>query len=41
MEQGQTTFKRELLAVLPSLRAFAISLIGRHDRPTTWCRTPS
>lgn len=32
MDQGQTTFKRELLAVLPSLRAFAISLIGRHDQ---------
>ncbi|PWL16906.1 RNA polymerase subunit sigma [Falsochrobactrum shanghaiense] len=25
-------FKRELLASLPSLRAFAISLIGQHDR---------
>ncbi|MBV2144692.1 RNA polymerase sigma factor [Falsochrobactrum sp. TDYN1] len=25
-------FKRELLAALPSLRAFAISLIGQHDR---------
>jgi RNA polymerase sigma-70 factor (ECF subfamily) len=32
MVQEQTTFKRELLAVLPSLRAFAISLIGRHDQ---------
>ena len=32
MDQEQTTFKRELLAVLPSLRAFAISLIGRHDQ---------
>ena len=32
MDQGQTTFKRELLAVLPSLRAFAISLTGRHDQ---------
>lgn len=25
-------FKREMLAALPSLRAFAMSLIGRHDR---------
>ncbi|WP_199699571.1 RNA polymerase sigma factor [Notoacmeibacter ruber] len=25
-------FKRDLLATLPSLRAFAISLIGRHDK---------
>ncbi|PSM16491.1 MULTISPECIES: RNA polymerase sigma factor [Nitratireductor] len=25
-------FKRELLASLPNLRAFAVSLIGRHDR---------
>ncbi|MDF1633567.1 RNA polymerase sigma factor [Mycoplana sp. MJR14] len=24
------TFKRELLSILPSLRAFAISLVGRH-----------
>ncbi len=32
MEPGATNFKREMLAVLPSLRAFAISLIGRHDR---------
>jgi RNA polymerase sigma-70 factor (ECF subfamily) len=32
MEQRQTTFKRDLLAVLPSLRAFAISLTGRHDQ---------
>lgn len=29
MEQA-TNFKRELLANLPSLRAFAISLVGRH-----------
>jgi RNA polymerase sigma-70 factor, ECF subfamily len=27
-----TTFKREMLATLPSLRAFAVSLAGRHDR---------
>ena len=32
MEKQQPSFKRELLASLPSLRAFAISLIGRHDR---------
>jgi len=32
MVQEQTNFKRELLAVLPSLRAFAISLTGRHDQ---------
>jgi RNA polymerase sigma-70 factor, ECF subfamily len=25
-------FKRELLATLPSLRAFAVSLSGRHDK---------
>lgn len=32
MEQVQPGFKRELLANLPSLRAFAISLVGRHDQ---------
>lgn len=32
MEQQEPSFKREMLAALPSLRAFAISLIGRHDR---------
>ncbi|KAA0700684.1 RNA polymerase sigma factor [Neorhizobium sp. P12A] len=32
MEKAEPSFKRELLAALPSLRAFAISLIGRHDR---------
>lgn len=32
MEGEKTSFKRELLATLPSLRAFAMSLIGRHDR---------
>lgn len=26
------SFKREMLAVLPNLRAFAISLTGRHDK---------
>ena len=31
-DNSQPSFKRELLAALPSLRAFAISLIGRHDR---------
>ncbi len=30
--EPQPSFKRELLAALPSLRAFAISLTGRHDR---------
>ena len=32
MDTVATTFKRELLTVLPSLRAFAISLVGRHDQ---------
>ena len=32
MEKEQPSFKREMLAALPSLRAFAISLTGRHDR---------
>ena len=32
MEQVQPGFKREMLANLPSLRAFAISLVGRHDQ---------
>lgn len=32
MAEEKTSFKRELLATLPSLRAFAMSLIGRHDR---------
>ena len=27
-----TSFKRELLATLPSLRAFAVSLSGKHDK---------
>ena len=31
MEQSPS-FKRELLATLPSLRAFAVSLSGRHDK---------
>ncbi len=31
-DNSQPSFKREMLAALPSLRAFAISLIGRHDR---------
>ncbi|MDO9414975.1 RNA polymerase sigma factor [Pararhizobium sp.] len=31
-EKQAPDFKRELLATLPSLRAFAMSLIGRHDR---------
>ena len=32
MEPATNSFKRELLSVLPSLRAFAISLVGRHDQ---------
>lgn len=31
-ETDQRRFKRELLAALPNLRAFAVSLVGRHDR---------
>ena len=27
----ETTFKRDLVAILPNLRAFAVSLCGRHD----------
>jgi RNA polymerase sigma-70 factor, ECF subfamily len=30
--QESPSFKRELLATLPSLRAFAVSLSGRHDK---------
>ena len=33
-------FKNALLTEIPSLRAFAISLSGSGDRPTTWCRKP-
>lgn len=32
VEHDQRRFKRELLAALPNLRAFAVSLVGRHDR---------
>ncbi len=32
MSSEEPSFKREMLAALPSLRAFAMSLIGRHDR---------
>ncbi|WKL25965.1 sigma-70 family RNA polymerase sigma factor [Sinorhizobium meliloti] len=32
MSSENQEFKREMLAALPSLRAFAMSLIGRHDR---------
>ncbi|WEX85948.1 RNA polymerase sigma factor [Sinorhizobium garamanticum] len=32
MPSENQEFKREMLAALPSLRAFAMSLIGRHDR---------
>lgn len=31
-ESDQRRFKREMLAALPNLRAFAVSLVGRHDR---------
>lgn len=32
MAQEAPSFKREMLATLPSLRAFAFSLSGRHDK---------
>lgn len=32
MSNSGAVFKRELLATLPGLRAFAVSLIGSHDR---------
>jgi RNA polymerase sigma-70 factor (ECF subfamily) len=32
MTHESPTFKRDLLATLPSLRAFAFSLAGRHDK---------
>ena len=32
MTAEPTTFKREMLATLPSLRAFAVSLTGKHDK---------
>ena len=32
MSGDENSFKRELLATLPSLRAFAMSLTGRHDK---------
>lgn len=32
MSAETSTFKRELLATLPNLRAFAVSLSGRHDK---------
>ena len=32
MDNVSPDFKRDMLALLPSLRAFAISLTGRHDR---------
>lgn len=31
-EADRNVFKRELLAALPNVRAFAVSLVGRHDR---------
>ena len=30
-ENDDRAFKRDLLASLPNLRAFAVSLTGRHD----------
>lgn len=30
-QEGRDTFKRQMLSILPNLRAFAISLTGRHD----------
>jgi RNA polymerase sigma-70 factor (ECF subfamily) len=32
MQTQPPSFKRDLLATLPSLRAFAVSLTGRHDK---------
>src|SRR5690606_28554161 len=32
MNAEGTSFKREMLATLPSLRAFAVSLTGKHDK---------
>ncbi|WP_189424193.1 RNA polymerase sigma factor [Devosia pacifica] len=32
MSSETPSFKREMLATLPSLRAFAVSLTGRHDK---------
>ena len=32
MNKEAPSFKRELLATLPSLRAFAVSLTGKHDK---------
>lgn len=32
MSEADRSFKRDLLATVPSLRAFAMSLIGRHDK---------
>ncbi|VEJ45926.1 RNA polymerase sigma factor [Bartonella vinsonii] len=32
MAEGVKNFKQELLSVLPALRAFALSLSGRHDK---------
>jgi RNA polymerase sigma-70 factor (ECF subfamily) len=32
MQDEKPSFKRELLSTLPSLRAFAVSLSGRHDK---------
>jgi RNA polymerase sigma-70 factor (ECF subfamily) len=32
MSAEPTSFKREMLATLPSLRAFAVSLTGKHDK---------
>ena len=32
MDAEPTSFKREMLSTLPSLRAFAVSLTGKHDK---------
>ncbi|EJF91624.1 RNA polymerase sigma factor [Bartonella tamiae] len=32
MSDAKTDFKRELLSILPALRAFAVSLSGKHDK---------
>ena len=37
MSEADRSFKRDLLATVPSLRAFAMSLIGRHDNKLSRC----
>jgi hypothetical protein len=36
----EPAIRDQLLAAIPSLRAFAISLCGNPIGPTIWCRTP-